>query len=220
MKTILAIEATASDCFVALVGPNIRQELKGEGKRAHTQHLLGFVEQILADNNQTPNDVDAIAFAAGPGSFTGVRLAAAIAKSLAYALNINVLPVSSLEALALAYQLQGGDKSIHIMLDARMQEVYYAAFSTQPLKRLKDDSRLALADVSKALPKDALVLTDCEALLAIENPCQGLTFSALAVADLALEQLQYSQGEPALSAQAIYLRDKTAWKNNEQQKQL
>jgi tRNA threonylcarbamoyladenosine biosynthesis protein TsaB len=74
------------------------------------------------------NQLDALAFGCGPGSFTGVRIATSVTQGLAYALNLPVIPISSLAALAqTAYQEKGYTKLL-VAVDARIQEVYWAAY--------------------------------------------------------------------------------------------
>jgi tRNA threonylcarbamoyladenosine biosynthesis protein TsaB len=106
--------------------------------RAHTHLLLPMVQAVLAEAAVAMTELDLIAFGQGPGSFTGVRIATACAQGMALGLDIPVLGVSSLATLAQAQvqpliQVQGpsqdgANKVIHAAIDARMGEVYHAAF--------------------------------------------------------------------------------------------
>jgi tRNA threonylcarbamoyladenosine biosynthesis protein TsaB len=85
------------------------------------------VHELLAEGQLELAQLDGIAFGAGPGSFTGLRLACGVAQGLAWGLDLPVLPVSTLEALALA----SGKREVWACLDARMNEVYSAAYRVE-----------------------------------------------------------------------------------------
>lgn len=102
-----------------------RGEPAGQG---HSERLLPLVDEVLAECGWTLPDLDAIAFGAGPGSFTGVRIACAVAQGLAFGSGRPLVPVPTLEAVAQhAWRLHG---ATHVVacLDARMREVYIAAY--------------------------------------------------------------------------------------------
>lgn len=97
--------------------------------RSHTQRLLPMVEELLADQGLAYSDLTGIAFAAGPGSFTGVRIGTSTAQGLAFALQLPILPVSSLAALAYQAMLDHPQsQQVLTVLDARMNELYWAAW--------------------------------------------------------------------------------------------
>ena len=133
---ILAIETSVATGSVALqCGENVSQ-LEIETPRRHAEEIIPRIHDCLADQACTLQQLDALAFGRGPGSFIGVRLAAAVAQGLATAGGIGLAPVSSLAALA----LQAGSSlapdataalPIVVCLDARMGEVYLAQFSWQ-----------------------------------------------------------------------------------------
>lgn len=92
-----------------------------------SEHLLPWVHELLAESGAALSQIDGIAFGAGPGGFTGLRLACGVAQGLAYGLDVPVIPVSTLEALALG----SGDGDAWVCLDARMNEVYAAAYRVE-----------------------------------------------------------------------------------------
>lgn len=121
---ILAIETSTEYCSVALWQDGAlseRCELVGQ---KHSEVLLAMLDALLKEADVTLNQLDGIAFGKGPGSFTGVRIACGVAQGLALGTNLQVVGVCTLEALA---QAAGHDKVI-AALDARMGEIYFAAY--------------------------------------------------------------------------------------------
>ncbi len=121
---LLAIETSTEACSVAVYvdGEVVsRHEL---APRRHTQLVLPWADELMAQAGLRKSQLDAIAVGRGPGAFTGVRLAIAIVQGLALALDRPVLPVSTLAVLAM--QGQGG--RVLAAIDARMGEVYLGEF--------------------------------------------------------------------------------------------
>jgi tRNA threonylcarbamoyladenosine biosynthesis protein TsaB len=99
--------------------------------RGHAQEILGMVDRILAQGGVTLASLSGIAAGIGPGSFTGVRVSVAVAQGLAFGAGLPVVPVTSLEALALAAIGRGAARAL-ACLDARMGEVYWGCYVAQP----------------------------------------------------------------------------------------
>src|SRR6476659_8143567 len=121
---LLAIETATEACSIALWDGGEVRERFGVVPRQHAELALPWAEQLLAEAGVARSQLDAIAVGRGPGAFTGVRLAVALAQGIALALDRPVVPVSTLAALAL--QAQG--ERILAAIDARMGEIYVAAF--------------------------------------------------------------------------------------------
>ena len=122
---LLAIETATEACSVAiLVDGDVRERFEIAPRR-HAELALPWAEQLLADAGVVKPQLEAIAVGRGPGAFTGVRLAIALAQGIALALDRPLLPVSTLAALAM--RAEGG--RIVAAIDARMGEVYLAAFA-------------------------------------------------------------------------------------------
>ncbi len=122
---LLAIETSTEACSVALYLDGevlARHEL---APRRHTQLVLPWADELLAQAGMRKSQLDAIAVGRGPGAFTGVRLAIALAQGLALALDRPVLPVSTLAVLA----MQGKGQHVLAAIDARMGEVYLGRFA-------------------------------------------------------------------------------------------
>ncbi len=99
-----------------------------EGGRSHAQQVLEMVEAVLAEAEGSLSMLDGIAASIGPGAFTGVRISVAVAQGLAFGAGLRVVPVSTLEALALQ-TVQSGGRLALACLDARMGEVYWGCFA-------------------------------------------------------------------------------------------
>jgi tRNA threonylcarbamoyladenosine biosynthesis protein TsaB len=126
MMNLLALETATESCSAALlVGERLlsRSEI---APRRHAELLLPMCEDLLAEAGLARHDLDALAVGCGPGAFTGVRLAIAAAQGIALALDVPVVTVSSLAALAMLAPANGA--AILAVIDARMGEIYAGAF--------------------------------------------------------------------------------------------
>src|SRR3989338_484571 len=131
MTVILALDTSTEACSCAL---QVRGEIIEDYAvipRQHAQNILPMIQQLLHKAGLTFAQLDAIAFGRGPGSFTGLRIAAGVAQGLALASDLPVLPVSTLAALALQGHADTGDSALLACLDARIDEVYWAWYSIE-----------------------------------------------------------------------------------------
>jgi tRNA threonylcarbamoyladenosine biosynthesis protein TsaB len=110
-------------------GMAVLAEIYAECGRAHSERLLDGMDRVLAEAGADIRDVDVLAIAAGPGSFTGLRIGASAWKGLAYALERPLIAVPSLDAMARLAAAGGG--VVCVLLDARMKEVYGAVYRVQ-----------------------------------------------------------------------------------------
>ena len=125
---LLALDTSTENCSAALktaAGLSFRREL---APRRHAELILDMVEEMLSERGLGLDELDGIAFGSGPGSFTGVRVAASAAQGLALGLGLRLAPVSSLEALALEALEKGPEAYAAAAIDARMGEVYLAVY--------------------------------------------------------------------------------------------
>lgn len=125
---LLALDATEAACSVALLLDGDVQQRCLTQARQHNEHLLPMADALLAAGGIRLPQLDGIAFACGPGSFTGVRIATAVTQGIALAHDLPVMPVSSLRALAQGVAREHQASCVLAGLDARMREVYWGVF--------------------------------------------------------------------------------------------
>ena len=142
---ILSLESSAKAASVAITsdGALVAQYMQCSGL-THSRTLLAMAEDILKNNELTLDDIDVVAVANGPGSFTGVRIGVAAAKGLAWGADKPVCGVSTLEAMA--HHLADREGIVAAVMDARRGQVYNALFeaSNGALKRLCPDRAIAI----------------------------------------------------------------------------
>lgn len=213
---LLAIETSTEHCSVALSNGNdlhSHAELAGQ---KHSEILLSRIEQLLNESGCALGDLEGIAFGAGPGSFTGVRIAASVAQGLAFGLNIPVLPVCTLEALAES----SGRDHVACALDARLDEVYFAAYERrgENWHPILEPCLSAIGELAQ-LPGDGWVgvgsgfaILDAELAKHLRLEQTDATRYPLAdhVARIGARMLASGHGLNPTDAQPIYLRNKVA----------
>ncbi|MCX7175143.1 MAG: tRNA (adenosine(37)-N6)-threonylcarbamoyltransferase complex dimerization subunit type 1 TsaB [Proteobacteria bacterium] len=217
---LIALETSTRHLSVALWMDGKLIERNEDILNAGSERLLPWVNEILAEAGLVFKDIDGIAFGAGPGGFTGLRLACGVAQGLAFGLDVPVLGVSTLEALAMtAYSGFNATERIFACLDARMGEVYAAAY-------------LIHGDVSETIQAPAVMpphqlpgMADGNAWIGcgegfasypdllgpdwveVRGDCWP---TAASVARLAAPRLARGEGVSAELAAPLYVRDKVA----------
>ncbi len=220
---ILALDTSTEYCSVALLldGEIWNQEvLAGQ---QHSALILPMVSQALVETGLTLTQLDGIAFGAGPGSFTGLRIACGVTQGLAFGADLPVMGISTLEALA----QETGNKRVISVLDARMKEIYHAAYEKTT------EGWQAMSRPSLCLPRDAPPVpgdgwTGCgsgfdiydEALRTRYDGCishiiGGLRPNARAMARLAAPRFAEGRGIDPADAAPLYIRNKVALKEKE-----
>jgi tRNA threonylcarbamoyladenosine biosynthesis protein TsaB len=125
---LLAMETASDACSVALLVDDGCLERHVIAPRQHAELVLSMVRELLGEAGLTLTGLDALAFGRGPGSFTGLRVAAGVTQGLAYGANLPVVPVSSLQALAQGALRESASTRVLAAFDARLGEVYWGAY--------------------------------------------------------------------------------------------
>jgi len=222
---LLAIETATEACSAALYIDGVIQERYEVAPRQHTELILSMMDQLLAEAELKLSQLDALAFGRGPGSFTGVRIATGVIQGTAFGAQLPVVPVSTLAALAQRLHRMKGARRILPAFDARMQELYWAAYevAADNLVTLVDAEQVATPEQVN-LPegdgwwgvgtgwttyKDILTQRMGDRLTAVEG---DLFCSAQDVAQLAVRGYEAGEAVTAEQALPVYLRDQVAKK--------
>lgn len=218
---ILAIDASTETCAVALGDGVAWDERSVVAGHRHSELLLPMIRGLLDDHGATLSGLDGVAFGAGPGAFTGLRIACGIAQGLAFGAGLPMVGVSTLEALAETARQQHATSRVIAALDARAQEVYVAAYWHDGVRWHEAVTPAVIAPAAVTLPADGgwtgvgsgftayPALRDrCIAVLASYEPIRAPT--ATAIGTLALPRLAAGEGVAARDAAPIYLRHKVA----------
>lgn len=149
---ILALESSAKAASCALVADGVPLATAWQATGlTHSRTLLPMVQDMLKNSELSLNDVDAVAVAAGPGSFTGLRIGLAAVKGLAWAADKPCIGISTLEGMA--HPLTHTKGIIVCAMDARRQQIYNAVFLSDgnTLTRLREDRAISLEDAAADL---------------------------------------------------------------------
>jgi tRNA threonylcarbamoyladenosine biosynthesis protein TsaB len=214
-----ALETSTEWCSVAL---SVDGEIAAAERRAgnrHSELVLPMLESLFNSCKINVENLDAIAFGAGPGSFTGLRIACGLAQGLALPRGLPVIGIPTLEALA----EESGASRVVACLDARMREVYYAALEKAG-GRWREVVALQCVAPDAAPPPPGEGWVGCgngfaayPALLRNKMTAvrPEIHPSALAVARLAAPRLAAGEGVDAAEAAPLYVRDKVALTSQE-----
>lgn len=218
MAYILHIESTSTVCSVAIskhVDLVAIKELNNG--YTHAENLHVFINDILKENNLNPSDLNAVSISSGPGSYTGLRIGFSAAKGLAYALQIPLISIQTLKALAVAAIKKTNAETLFCpMMDARRMEVYCNVYDNQlneiiPLQALVlNEESIKTFDLNKpiyffgdGMPKAKELLQTIPNSYFIDD----VTASASHMIDLAYEKYQAKQFEDVAYSEPNYLKE-------------
>jgi tRNA threonylcarbamoyladenosine biosynthesis protein TsaB len=224
---LLALDTATEACSVALLTEHGLFSDSVEMGRGHAQHILGMVDRILAQGGATLGNLSGIAAGIGPGSFTGVRVSVAVAQGLAFGAGLPVVPVTSLEALAIE-AIDAGAERVLACLDARMDEVYWGCFVAQTpgmlsavgsaavgppaAVRFPDGGAYGEAAPFQGIGRGFAAYPELYAIpgLLIASDAQGALPQARAMARLGAMRLAAGEGLDPEFLEPLYLRNKVA----------
>ena len=220
---ILALDTSTEYCSVALWRVGAVHERAVRAGQGHSEMLTGMVDAVLVEGGLKLGMIDGIAYGQGPGSFTGLRIACAVAQGLAFSADIPLTGIGTLHAMALAC----GTKKVLCCLDARMQEIYHAAYVREgDSYREVSPPRVCAPALAPELQGDGW--TGCgSGFAAYRDVLQqryGSTLTTVMddvyphardIARLAAPVFAAGQGVRAEEAAPLYIRDKVALKTAE-----
>ena len=211
---LLALETANEQCSVSIVdeAQALFFQLDTRAK-AQTQTILPMIEQGFAQTGIQTSDLTAIAFSRGPGSFSGVRINAAVTQALAWSNDIPVIPVSTLQALAQNAYREVGLTAVTAVLDARMSEVYIASFKLDEnnIMQAVDEEQLLSYEKAQNAVKYQLIGSGAGLVNEEQIQYKGLSATAEDIATIARELAKHGKWLDAELALPVYLRD-NAWK--------
>ncbi|WP_180012890.1 tRNA (adenosine(37)-N6)-threonylcarbamoyltransferase complex dimerization subunit type 1 TsaB [Acinetobacter sp. YH16031] len=211
---VLALETANEQCSVSVI--NDTQELFFQldaRAKAQTQTILPMIEQGLNDLGLAVSDLTAIAFSRGPGSFSGVRINAAVTQALAWSNDLPVIPVSTLQALAQAAYRLHGLTAVTAVLDARMNEVYVASYQldAQGIMQAVDEEQLLSYEQGAEAVKFTVVGSGVNLVQETASEYKNVSATAQDIAVIARAAAKTENWVSAELALPVYLRD-NAWK--------
>jgi tRNA threonylcarbamoyladenosine biosynthesis protein TsaB len=215
---ILAIETSGEQGSVALQADDILLEQTLQGHARHSEHLLPTVMQLLGNAGLSLKQLDALAFGAGPGAFTGLRLSCGVVQGFAVGTGLPVVPVCSLQALA----LRGPVGRVLVAVDARMGEVYTAAYDNDGVSPHEVQPPRCIPPEDLAIPDGGPWIGAGSGFAAYPERIPASVLQALAHIDgqavptasavARLAALRVARGETVTASQAapLYVRNKVA----------
>jgi len=226
---ILALDTSTEWCSVAVADGARWHVLDEHAGQAHSERLLPMVGAALAEAGLALHDLDGIAFGAGPGSFTGIRIGCGVAQGLALGADLPVVPVPTLAAIAQeAFRTRGWGRVL-ACLDARMREVYVAAYAREAdaWSEVAVPAVVAPAEVSRTRFLDDRdwcgagngfgAYPALGQQLALLHCAADARPTARAIAELALPRLAAGAGVAAAEALPLYVRHRVALTTAEQE---
>lgn len=218
---VLAFDASTDVCAAALYDGERWNERATIAGQRHSDLLLPMVRALLTEGRVELVDLEGIAFGAGPGSFTGLRIACGVAQGLALGANLPLVGVATLEAMAESARIRTGCTRVIAALDARMHEVYYAAYEhdgTHWLSRIAPsvvnpaDARPPPGDGWLGAGNGFVAYPELRQTLAgaLASWDGAVLPTAVAIGSLARPRFAAGQGVAARDAAPLYVRHRVA----------
>ena len=226
---ILALETSTEWCSVAVGDGSAWCSRDEHAGQAHSERLLPMVDEMLAEAGWALGSLDGLAFGAGPGSFTGIRIGCGVTQGLAMGADLPVVPVPTLAAIAQNAFRTHGWTNVLACLDARMREIYVAAYARRDGSWREIAAPAVVAPIAvsgSGIPSGGpwcgagggfAAYPGLGAQLALSLTAADVHPTALAVAELALPRLVAGDGVAAGDAMPFYVRHRVALTAAEQE---
>ncbi|TAK77118.1 MAG: tRNA (adenosine(37)-N6)-threonylcarbamoyltransferase complex dimerization subunit type 1 TsaB [Gammaproteobacteria bacterium] len=153
---ILAFDTSSSACSVALQHDEVVHTLHTIAPMQQTKLILPMIQEVLDTASLTLNQLDAIAYSCGPGSFTGIRIASSVAQGIGLAVGLPIIQISSLAAIAQTAFMERQWTTLLVALDARMDQIYWARYKINPAGLAEIAGQEVLC-APEAIPLDATI---------------------------------------------------------------
>lgn len=231
MSTILAVDTSCDACSIALLKDGQVHAEFVQAPRQHSQRLLPMIDTLLKKHSIALSELDAIAYGRGPGSFTGLRICLSVVQGLAFSVDLPVIPVSTLQTMAVGAASSDQIKDLDyilVALDARMEEVYWSLY------QLQEGQPVPVTEEFVCSPNDVpgfgdLGSVDAQNLIKVGAGCHYPALEGIDAAyedrdflpraehmlGLAQNALKQGQVDTAESSLPVYLRDSVAWKKRQ-----
>lgn len=219
MTKILAIDTAIDVCSVSLIQSDSKlYTIEGDKKATHSSTLFTSIEKILKQTNTAYAELNAIAVSSGPGSYTGLRIGVSASKGICYALQIPLIAIDTLLAMALAMKSLhpiGENDLLQPMIDARRMEVYTAVYNSN-LNTIIPPAAVIIDETSFShLPLNGKLFTggngafkcqvytdEVDAIISIDS----LVHTSATVAKLALQKYANNEFEDVAYFEPFYLK--------------
>ena len=223
MALILLIESATKSCSVSLSSENKIIACKEEVNEqySHAEKLTVFITELFKTQDFTIKDLDAVAVSKGPGSYTGLRISVSTAKGLCYALDIPLISVSTLKAMAFGMAQKEKSDLYCPMIDARRMEVYNAFYNStnKEIRGIQADI-IEACSYQKELDKKVLFFGDgaekCKQMIQHPNArfIDGIFPSSKDMLEIANEKFAEKDFEDVVYFEPFYLKDFVAGKKD------
>ncbi len=226
MTTVLALETATEACSIAVLNEAGVRQCHEVIPRGHSQRVFGMLEELVPQGDLAAAGIDLIAYGSGPGSFTGLRIAASLAQGLAFSTGLPAVGVPTLSALAqtaLRKGIVGADATVLCTIDARINEVYSAIYSYEAGIAQLREGPWALPPGDQAPEYEGLLSAvgsgvrfidafPADLRARIQSSDAELLPEAHDVAELAVPLFSAGVVETPGEVSPVYVRDEIGWK--------
>ncbi len=236
MANLLVIEAASDSCSIALQTDGHILERTEAAPRMHSRLLYPMLNELMDQAGIKPKQLDAVVFGKGPGSFTGLRIAAATAQGIGFACDIPLIGVSTLQAMATQSHNELQAQQVISIMDARMNELYVGFYAWQEATNLMTPQIAdQLCPVNASLNQMQITptasLSACghglklgeqldESIQNIGKQDPSQILQARSLLPMAVHLYDQQQVLSPDQVELVYLREQSHWKTIKQQKQL